>query len=78
MRRGLCLALFGPDTPGWRRLFLRVKRLPSCAAGLLSLTPKRTAPFCRDAQPLWNESRQVERPRGRSKAIRSPLGGRFL
>jgi len=37
------LALFGPDRPGWRRLFLRVKRTAQWRARTSEFDPKADA-----------------------------------
>jgi len=38
----LLLALFGPDRPGWRRLFLRVKRTAQLRARTSEFDPPQT------------------------------------
>jgi hypothetical protein len=57
------VALFGPDRPGWRRLFLRVKRTAQLRARTSEFDPMRT----------WEDYDVLDRPRfsGAKLATRS-------
>ena len=48
----LLLALFGPDRPGWRRLFLRVKRTAQLRARTSEFDPTETSITLNDKRAL--------------------------